>query len=99
MDAETWPFRPSQIPDAADRVRATLSQICTTLRRPVGAATAATARDEIAWRIVYEVLERRSADPDLGETLRLTALDAAKLAGRGDYRAAATHLSIAGLLR
>lgn len=95
MDAETWRFRPSQIPDAADRVRATLSQVCTTLRRPEGAATAATARDEIAWRIVCEVLEHRSADPDLGETLRLTALDAAKLASRGDYRAAATHLSIA----
>lgn len=98
MDAEAWPMPTLVIPDAADRVRAAVSQVCTTLRRPVGGAAAATARDEIAWRIVVETLTRRSADPDLGETLRLTAIDAATLAGRGDYAAAARHLAIAGML-
>jgi hypothetical protein len=99
MDAETWPFRPVVIPDAEARVRKTIALACEALRRPLGATIAATARDPESWQLVCEALTIRPSEAPLGETLRLTALDAAKLASRGDYRAAATHLSIAGLLQ
>jgi hypothetical protein len=93
VDAEAWPLRVSTTRDAETTVRAVVSQLCTTLRRPEGAGAAAVACDPIAWRVVCESLAPRAADLELSRPLRLLTLDAAELASRGDYAGALRCLS------
>ena len=93
VDAEAWPMRVSTTRDAETTVRATVSQLCTVLRRPEGAGAAAVARDPIAWLVVCESLAWRSTDLALSEPLRRLTLDATELAARGDYAAALRCLS------